>query len=151
VGAERGGWNRSIVGTPNVGKLYAESFMQSFGLQPAPGPSWSSSQFDWDRDPPKLAKTAALVDAVNPDLSAIQRKGGRILQYHGWADTLVTPYGSIDYYQSVLQKMGPTVKDFYRLYMVPGMAHCAGGDGCHKVDWLTSLVAWVEHGKTPGG
>lgn len=150
VGAERGGWNGSIVGTPNMGLRFGESYMQSFGLQPPPGPSWSFHQFDWDKDPPKLAKTAALLDAVDPDLSAVKNKNARILQYHGWADALVTPYGSIDYYESVLKKMGAQqTKDFYRLFMVPGMGHCSGGAGCYQVDWLSPLVNWVEHGKGP--
>ena len=151
VGAERGGWTGSIVGTPNTGMRFGESYMQSFGLQPAPGPGWNFHQFDWEKDPPKLAKTAQLVNATNPDLSAPKRKGARILQYHGWSDALVTPYGSIDYYESVLKKMGTAeTRDFYRLYMVPGMGHCSGGAGCHQVDWLSPLVAWVESGKAPG-
>ena len=150
VGAERGGWTGSIVGTPNTGIRYGESFMQSFGLQPPPGPSWSFRQFDWDKDPPKLAQTAALVDAVNPDLSAAKKKGSRILHYHGWADALVTAYGSVDYYESVLKKMGAQqTKEFYRLFMVPGMGHCSGGAGCFQVDWLSPLVAWVENGRAP--
>lgn len=150
VGAERGGWTGSIIGTPNIGLRFGESFMQSFGLQPAPGPSWSFRQFDWDKDPARLGKIAALTNATNPDLSAVKAKGGRILQYHGWADALVTPYGSVDYYESVLRKMGDAqTKEFYRLFMVPGMRHCQGGEGCHQVDWLAPLVAWVENGRAP--
>lgn len=149
VGAElNGGWNGAILGQPNIGLRYAESFMQHFGLQPAPGPTWSYQQFNWDRDPAQLKQTGALTDATNPDLSAVKRKGGRILHYHGWNDALVTVYGSIDYYQSVLQQ-DAAAKDFYRLFLVPGMAHCQGGPGCHQVDWLTPLVAWVENGKAP--
>lgn len=149
-GAEKGHWRGTIVGMPNTGIRYGESYMQSFGLQPPPGPAWSYTQFDWLKDPPKMAQTAALVDAINPDLRAVKTKGAKILHYHGWADALVTPFGSIDYYDSVLRKMGDgATKEFYRMFLVPGMGHCSGGDGCYQVDWLSPLVAWVENGKAP--
>jgi hypothetical protein len=58
---------------------------------------------------------------------------------------------SVDYYETVLKKMGARqTKEFYRLYMVPGMFHCAGGVGCDRADWFTPLVEWVEKGVAPG-
>jgi feruloyl esterase len=57
---------------------------------------------------------------------------------------------SIEYYESVLKAMGEKeTRQFYRLFMIPGMAHCGGGVGCGTVDWLTPIVAWVEQGTAP--
>jgi feruloyl esterase len=55
----------------------------------------------------------------------------------------------ISYYESVLEKMGPSTTDFYRLFMIPGGFHCGGGIGITDVDTLTPLVNWVEHGVAP--
>jgi hypothetical protein len=61
-----------------------------------------------------------------------------LLQYHGWSDQLISPRNSINYYKSVLDTMGGASKvdESYRLFMVPGMAHCSGGDGPVKTDPL---------------
>jgi feruloyl esterase len=56
---------------------------------------------------------------------------------------------TIDYYENVLNLMGAQTREFYRLYMVPGMAHCSGGVGCGDVDWFAPLVNWVENGVAP--
>lgn len=40
-------------------------------------------------------------------------------------------------------------QDFFRLFMVPGMNHCAGGPGPSNFDMLTALEQWVEHGVAP--
>jgi feruloyl esterase len=41
------------------------------------------------------------------------------------------------------------VKDFLRLFLAPGMHHCAGGPGLNNFDALTALESWVEKGKAP--
>jgi feruloyl esterase len=33
--------------------------------------------------------------------------------------------------------------------MVPGMGHCAGGEGADSFDGLAALQSWVEQGKAP--
>jgi feruloyl esterase len=67
-------------------------------------------------------RLAALMNATQPDLSAFRKQGGRLLQWHGWADAIITPYSSIEYYESVRALMGD-VDDFYRLFMVPALQH----------------------------
>jgi hypothetical protein len=53
-----------------------------------------------------------------------------LVLYHGWSDPAITALNTIDYYESVIKKMGQKdVDSFVRLYMVPGMQHCAGGPG----------------------
>jgi feruloyl esterase len=88
------------------------------------------------------------LDATDPDLHAFRAHGGRLLQYQGWTDALVPPRWTIMYFDSVQRAMGDS-SDFYRLFMVPGMNHCAGGTGPWQVDWLATLERWVERGEAP--
>jgi len=115
-----------------------------------------------------------MIDATSPDLRAFRRRGGKLIQYHGWADAVVPPGTSIEYYDAVKVAMsgraapGSTVdgysdlQRFYRLFMVPGMAHCSGGPGATEFgasseppiadpahDMLTALERWVERGVAP--
>jgi feruloyl esterase len=70
-------------------------------------------------------------NATDPDLSAFRQRGGKILQYHGWNDQQIAPQNSVNYYESVVTHVGNrrATEDFYRLFMVPGMMHCQGGEG----------------------
>ena len=88
---------------------------------------------------------------MDPNLKPFMQRGGRLIQYHGWADQQIPSGSSVDYYESVLGAMGGAsgVKDNYRLFMVPGMGHCGGGDGTSSFDMLTALEQWVEQGKAP--
>jgi feruloyl esterase len=73
-----------------------------------------------------------------------------LLLYAGWADTTITPKNTVEYYQSVVKKMGANeTKDFTELFMVPGMGHCRGGDGPDTFDTIGTLEKWREKGVTP--
>lgn len=149
-GQTRSGWIGSIGAEPGAGLAFGETFMRYMAHNPPLGPDWSYKSFNFDSDPQKLAAISAIIDAINPDLRVLKKRGGRIIQYHGWADALVNAQMSVDYYESVLKKMGEKqTKEFYRLYLVPGMFHCAGGVGCDRADWFTPLVEWVEKGVAP--
>ncbi|UAJ08669.1 tannase/feruloyl esterase family alpha/beta hydrolase [Glacieibacterium megasporae] len=89
-----------------------------------------------------------ILDAASPDLGAFKARGGKLIQYHGWNDPAIAPGYSLEYYKQVQAKMGPST-DFYRLFMVPGMLHCAGGDAPTRVDWFATLEQWAEEGKVP--
>jgi feruloyl esterase len=126
---------------------------------------WDFKSLNLDRDL-KLAKdkTAAALDAVNPDLSQFKARGGKLIVYHGWDDAAIPPESTIEYYQSVVDKMGArAAEEFLRLYMVPGMQHCAGGAGTDSFgqhgnvlpadpaqNVHTALELWVEKGIAPG-
>jgi feruloyl esterase len=118
----------------------------------ARNPTWDPATFDVDRDLPRAAQVDGGVhDAMNPDLSAFIKRGGKLITYHGTTDGLI-PYGnSVNYYRSVAARLGEdAIKDRVKLYLVPGMDHCFGGEGAFAIDWLTALEEWVEKGKTPG-
>ena len=98
----------------------------------------TGAKYDRDRQ-----KAAAILDAVDPDLTPFAKHGGKLIQYHGWNDPAVPPMGSVRYFDAVNRKMGDAAS-FYRLYMIPGMLHCQGGAGPGAVDWLSILDRWVE-------
>jgi feruloyl esterase len=77
-------------------------------------------------------------------------RGAKFLIYHGWADQIVTSRTSVDYYKNVVSVLGKSLADdSVRLFMVPGMAHCGGGEGPNTFDMLTALEQWREHGTAP--
>ncbi len=116
--------------------------------------AYNDANFDWrkfdlDRDMKFLDEKIGYVDAVNPDLKKFKSSGGKLLLYHGWADTGITPETTIWYYESVLDKMGKNQSDWMQLFMVPGMGHCGGGPGVNTFDSIGVLEKWVEKGIAP--
>ena len=70
--------------------------------------------------------------------------------YHGYADQIVPPQNSINYYNNVVKTVGAKeTSNSMRLFMVPGMNHCRGGDGPNEFDLVSALEQWSEHGKAP--
>lgn len=116
-------------------------------------PNWDWRTFDLERDIAKAHAAGDLkaADAVDPNLSTFAAHGGKLLMYHGWSDALVAPRASINYYSRVLAAMGGAGKtsDWIRLFMVPGMGHCRGGDGPNTFDAVGALEQWVEARKAP--
>jgi feruloyl esterase len=119
-------------------------------------PNWDYKTLDFDRG---IALTDKIengaINARDPNLSRFFSRSGKLIHYHGWSDPQIPPMSSVKYYNSVLEKMGDKpggaskVKDSYRLFMVPGMAHCGGGDGTSTFDMVGALERWVEKGKAP--
>ncbi|MGH8261160.1 MAG: tannase/feruloyl esterase family alpha/beta hydrolase [Steroidobacteraceae bacterium] len=94
---------------------------------------------------------AAISNAVDPDLGAYFAHGGKLIQYHGWADPGIAPLSSVDYYRSVAKALGGVdrISDDYRLFMVPGMDHCRGGAATDQFDMISALESWVERHHEP--
>jgi feruloyl esterase len=113
--------------------------------------SWDPATFDVDRDLARAeAQDAGNAKAMDPDLSAFVAHGGKLLTYHGTTDGLIPYRNSIDYYDSVVAKLGADqAKDSVALYLVPSMDHCAGGEGAFAADWLGALESWDATGKPP--
>ncbi len=92
-----------------------------------------------------------VIGTDNPDLTAFRDRGGKAILWHGWADQLITPEATIDYYKRVQQQMGGAEKtaQFARLFMAPGVGHCGGGAGPSPYGQLDALLSWVEDGRPP--
>jgi feruloyl esterase len=115
-------------------------------------PNWDYKTLDFDRDIARAEQAASSVmDAVDPNVKPFFGRGGKLLQYHGWSDQAVAPENSINYYKSVSRASGGVkeIDQSYRLFMVPGMAHCGGGDGASTFDMLAALEEWVERKQPP--
>ena len=113
-------------------------------------PDWTIENFDLDRDyPVARERTAHILNVEDPDLSAFTGRGGRLIIYQGWNDPAIPAIETIDYYEQVLQHIGSDEADQVRLFMVPGMGHCAGGPGATSFDMQSVLLRWVEHGEAP--
>ena len=90
------------------------------------------------------------MDVGTFDLSEFRDHGGKLLMYQGWNDFPLRPQRAINYLDGVKQTMGEeATDDFFRLFMVPGMVHCAGGPGAWDTDYVEPLVAWREQGTAP--
>jgi len=89
------------------------------------------------------------VNSVDPNLNAFFAHNGKLLMYHGWADPGVPPQGTVDYFNNVKETVGAKAGDDMRLFMVPGMGHCRGGDGTDEFDAVKALEQWVEKSKAP--
>jgi feruloyl esterase len=139
-----------VIGKSGPSRLlqYGEAFVRYLAFSKADaGYDWR--KFDFDKDLTRTDQMRALLDARDPDLSEFKSRGGKIVMYFGWADTALSPMMGIDYYEQVAAKLGTATRDFYRLFMVPGMFHCRGGFGTDRFDAMTPLINWVETGASP--
>lgn len=125
------------------------------------GSEHNFSTSDWDHDVETYLQIQGFFwgDADNTDLSVFQQRGGKILSYFGWNDTS-TSYDTTNYYQSLERHLqaqyrldanqaAVKLREFYRLFMMPGVEHCGAGNGPNTIDALTAIMQWVEQGVAP--
>jgi len=148
----RSGWNGWIVVDGGALGQSARLTLSAlrYMLLPKPMREYDFSQFDFERDTPQLDRVARIMSALDPDLSRFQARGGKLLMYFGWADPALNPRLGIEYWENVSQRMtADKTKEFFRLFMMPGVFHCSGGVGPACFDVLQQIIPWVEHGKAP--
>ena len=115
-------------------------------------PNWDYRTLNFDSDVALADKLDnGVITATDPNLKTFFADGGKLLLYHGWNDPAIAPQNTINYYNSVVAAMGGSnkVQNSIRLFMVPGMNHCGGGDGPFDFDSIAVLEQWVEQGKGP--
>jgi Tannase and feruloyl esterase len=165
-GAEEGpsGWGAWITGPAPGGSLlmaFSGSYFSNMVYEKA----------DWNYKVAVLdeavhdsdAKLAKVLNATDPNLAAFKARGGKLILYHGWNDPAISAVNTINYYASVVSRMGARkAAAFTKLYMVPGMQHCGGGPGPDSFgqngpagnadpqhDVELALEQWVEQGIAP--
>ena len=114
-----------------------------------PQPNYDYRTFDFDRDVHRVDAWGQLVNATNTDLTRFNKRGGKLIMTYGWADPVLQPMVGVNYYEKALARNGTDTPQYFRLFMVPGMGHCAGGVATDRFDAVTALVDWVEKGKAP--
>jgi Tannase and feruloyl esterase len=152
-GGGRGGGALTVVLPAPAGAIaadfnLADNTMKYLVFTP-PRPDWDYRTFDFDHDPPLLTAWGLKANPKNPDLAAFRAHGGKLIVTYGWADSILQPLMGVNYYERAVEKNGPDTRDFFRLFMVPGMAHCAGGIGPDRYDAVSAVIDWVEAGRAP--
>jgi pimeloyl-ACP methyl ester carboxylesterase len=111
-----------------------------------------SLAYTWDQDTGALYGLAALNDATNVDLRPFQNSGGKLILWHGENDAALSYRTTTEYYTNMVAAVGGqgTADTFTRLYLAPGVNHCAGGPGADVSDLLGALDAWADKGTAPG-
>jgi feruloyl esterase len=141
------GWARMLSGPDPYGTA-----VDQFKYIVFSNPSWDLRTFDLERDVAIAdKKSQGTLSSIDPNLTAFARHGGKLVMYHGWSDQDIAPRASINFYTRTLEatKGSPSNADWVRLFMVPGMGHCGGGEGPNTFDMMTALEAWVESGRIP--
>ncbi|RDW56776.1 carboxylic ester hydrolase-26 [Coleophoma cylindrospora] len=97
-----------------------------------------------------------------PDLTNLQASGAKVVHLHGEQDNSIPTGSSVHYYESVRSIMygnmtynasTAAMDDFYRLFLVPGAAHCGANDiqpnGVWPQTTLQTVIDWVEGAVAP--
>jgi hypothetical protein len=165
-GAEEGqdGWALWITGpapTKSLMAYFGIGFFSSFVYEKR---DWDYKTFTVDGGLTAAEeKTAKALNSVDADLRPFKARGGKIILYHGWQDPAIPAINTVNYYNTVIAKIGQKDADsFLRLYMVPGMQHCSGGPGAESFGQVgnlnfddpshsvqAALLQWAEKGIAP--
>ena len=144
---------RMHFGTSPTGEMNSADATLGFGSlrylsMTPPNPAFDPMTLDFDRDPQRLLETAKINDADSVFLNTFA-KHGKLILYHGMSDQGLSPLDTADWYDRLAAANGPNVPDWARLFLIPGMTHCAGGSATDQFDMLTAIQNWVEEGRPP--
>ena len=138
----------SPTGTPNAADAtLGFDSLRGYAMTP-PDPSFDPMRFDFDKDIERIRETAKQNDADATFFTTFAQHG-KLLLYHGLSDQGLSPLDTISWYDRLASATGGNTQDWARLYLVPGMTHCAGGKATDEFDVLSALQAWVERDQAP--
>jgi pimeloyl-ACP methyl ester carboxylesterase len=140
-------WPAWVSGRDASGPIMGRQF---FGYLVHSNPKWDVAAFDIDRDYGLARKQVGpAVDAVDPDLRPFLRRGGKLLMYHGWDDAAIPAGNTLRYHAAMMRASGRPAARQTRLFMLPGVGHCLGGNGPSSIDYVAELDRWSESGTAP--
>jgi feruloyl esterase len=147
------GWRAWILGTaqmPAINVLIAPESINGMALAYA-SPAIDILHFDFDRDTARVDGVARELNATSTDYTRLKAHRGKLLLYTGMSDPVFSANDLIRYFRDVASANGGarSTADFARLFLIPGMNHCAGGPATDQFDALNSMQEWVEHGSSP--
>ena len=114
-------------------------------------PNWDFMTLDLSKHLELAHKVdKGVISPTSADIKPFVARGGKLLMYHGWSDQNISPRSSVNYYDRLVTTLGQAqVNESVRLYMVPGMGHCGGGEGPNEFDMLAQLEQWRERNVAP--
>ena len=146
-------WRAMRLGSSGTGEWDAAdavlglSNMRYYQLTP-PDPDLDPLSFDFDKDVERTRHTGALGDADSTFLETFARNG-KIIVYNGLSDQGMASRVLTDWYDEVVKANGGSIRESVRLFLIPGMCHCDGGQATDRFDMLKAIMAWVEEGRAP--
>jgi len=131
--------------TPNAHYAFGNGIMRYFIFHDS---TWTYKDYNFDnfREDAKLA--GETLNATNPDLSEFRKNGGKLLMFSGWSDAAISALATIGYYEGVIDYDNSATEDV-KLFMMPGVLHCFGGEGPSWVNWLEEIDNWVDKDQNP--
>ena len=136
---------------PIFSTIIAQGALQNLIFAQEPPSGYTLSDLKFEKATYDLLQARhPLFNASNPDLSAFQASGGKLILWHGWSDEHISPRTTIAYHEAMLKQMGKAATArFERLYLLPGVYHCGKGEGPSAIDLLTPMMDWVENDRAP--
>ena len=148
-----GGWGGWLAGSGQQAPNFPPSLAFGFGVEVMRhmvehDPDWRYEGFDFSGFRHRFRTAAAALSATDPNLDAFRENGGKLLIYHGWSDAALSVHASIEYVDAVYAR-DESARDDVRLFLMPGVLHCAGGPGPWMVDLIEAAEQWDETGTAP--
>jgi feruloyl esterase len=139
-----GGWNGTLAKPVSIAyDMYRYLVFED--------PKWSYKNLDIEKDVAAFDKAIGnVMNSSDSNLKPFFDRGGKLLMYHGWADPGIPAGNSVAYYNDVVKNVGAAqAQNSIRLFMLPGVGHCSGGDGPSRFESLAALDEWRDKGKAP--
>ena len=150
---ENGGWGSWLAGSGQQQDGAPPSAAYHFGVgllryMVEHDPDWSYEGFSFNHYRQRVAAVESVLSATDPNLDKFREAGGKLLLYHGWSDSALSALATVEYVDEVYER-DPTVRDDVRLFLMPGVLHCAGGPGPWVLDLLDIIETWKDTDTAP--
>ena len=151
------GWRQWKLGTsetatPNAANTTLMAGALAYEFFTPPAPSFDLTTFDFDRDPARMEVFSRTYDTYHDAmLATFKERGRKLLVFHGTADGIFSATESVNYFRRLAENNRgfEETRKWARLFLIPGMNHCAGGPATDSYDGLAAIVDWVEKGVAP--